>query len=165
MQEYVSGAGKYPEDDRLPTSVRQSASETEGYGLSVFRSFALDLFGMGPLSRELLYGNRSSTSDAWKALKFSIWSNAAPESDKMHLSPPELVHSVSKMGSKGRNVPAWYPLVSQDAPESQIQHGAQDGRLVCTQALEMVSLYTSSTVVVVVPSRLTVVRRVTRRCT
>jgi hypothetical protein len=110
MQEYVSGAGEHPEAERLPTSVRQRASEIERYGLSIPLLLEVDPNGRGSTEKsELLYGNTSSTSHAWNALRFSMRSNKAPKRSKVSLFLPDIVTSVLKVDVKGRNVPAWYP--------------------------------------------------------
>jgi hypothetical protein len=57
MQEYDSGADEWPAEERLPTSVRQRASEIEGYTLSI--TFLLDVGLDGWES------DPSSTSKAW----------------------------------------------------------------------------------------------------
>jgi len=45
MQEYDSGAGKRPAEDRLPTSMRQRASGIEGYTSSITVWLDVDLDG------------------------------------------------------------------------------------------------------------------------
>jgi hypothetical protein len=57
MQEYDSGAGEWPAEERLPTSVRQRASEIEGCALSIalLLDVGLDDWESDP----------SSTSTAW----------------------------------------------------------------------------------------------------
>jgi hypothetical protein len=54
IQEYDSGAGEEPCEERLATSVRQRASEIEGYTLSVIPLLDVDFEGLAIVAGDLL---------------------------------------------------------------------------------------------------------------